>query len=568
MSMAPDAARRITALLRCVAIDHRIGPLLVLNAPPGLLTEMARSLTMLMSVIHAAKPETVIAGSWLSEDDLWARLRFSGGRFRMAPGILIESGTPPIVMVPDLARTGTAVIRAAVTVLGADIATAERHGRSDAWQPRARWLAAADRDTLSGLSPHLLDRFPVRVDAADVPSGDLAVPPIGHLTADWPEITEDAMAEALRTAGSGMRLTLALARTARSLARLSSAFTTTAVHVRQAAEILGLITAVPEPEAEPAEFGDDTVDSASTEVPAAPVSARAPTTRTFVEAGEPDEPVAVEAAAVVGLYPEIGPEALPEITPLRNPWATTTLRRELRGARTGTERTRTHFDLAPVPTLLEAAKHRRGRTPGGPLEIRPEDWRRYRHGWTPGKLLVLVLDHTCRRGWDWIPTLAPYLQWAYTERAAVSVIDLGHEAAADGLRAERYRAASVRDPRILRSLRHTPGRATPLASGIEIAVQELLRHLRRSRVHTDRAWLVVATDGRGNVPLSASARGTVVPPVGRQGIDDALSAAATVRPLRGLRSVVAAPEIGTYATLPFELADALGGTVIATSETR
>jgi len=562
--MASAAQQRIATLLQCVAIDHRIGPLLVLDAPPGLLAAMARALTTLISTVNDPEPETVVAGSWLGEDDLWVRLRFADGEFQMAPGILVESGTPPIVLVPDLARAGTAVTRAAVTLLGAEIATVERHGRSDAWRPRARWLAAADRYGLSGLSSHLLDRFPIRVEAAEITSGDLVVPPIEPLTGDWPEVTKDALAEVLRTAGPGMRLTLALARTARSLARLSHASATTAAHVRQAAEVMGLTIAAvpvvePGPEDQPAEPGRD-ADALS------PAEALAATT--LVEVSDPDEPAAVGSGIAAGLYPEASPEALPEVTPLRNPWAGMTLRRELRGAKFGTERARSRFDLAPVPTLLEAAKHRRVRPAADRLEVRPEDWRRYRRGWTPGKLLVLVLDHTCRKGWDWSPALAPYLQWAYAERAAVSVVDLGHETAADWLRAERYRATGVRDPRVLRSLRHRPGRATPLASGIELAAQELLRHLHRSRVYTDRAWLVVVTDGRGNVPLSASARGTVVGPVARQGIDDALTAAAAVRSLGGLRSVVVAPEAGAYAMLPFDLAEALGGVVVSTVESR
>ncbi|WP_221328327.1 hypothetical protein [Actinoplanes sp. L3-i22] len=561
--MTSAAQRRIATLLRCVAIDHRIGPLLVLDAPPGLLAAMARALTTLMSVSGAPRPETVVAGSWLGEDDLWVRLRLADGQFRMAPGILVEPGTAPIVLVPELSRAGTAVTRAAVTLLGAEVATVERHGHSGTWQPRARWLAGADRSALAGLSPHLLDRFPIRVDAAEIIAGDLVVAPIEPLTGDWPQVTEDALAEVLRTVGRGARLGLALARTARALARLSHAAATTATHVRAAAEIMGLVTLASTAEAQP-----ETEASEPGEGVAADPVEQAPAAAPLVEVQESDEPATVEAVVAAGLYPEASPGALPEITPLRNPWAGTTLRRELRGAKIGTERARSRFDLAPVPTLLEAVKHRRVRPPADRLEIRPEDWRRYRRGWTPGKLLVLVLDHSCHRGWDWTPALAPYLRWAYAERAAVSVVDLGHDKAADWLRAERYRASSVRDSRVLRSLRHTPGRATPLASGIELAAQELLRHLRRSRVYTDRAWLVVVTDGRGNVPLEASARGTVAGPIARQGIDDALAAAAAIRPLAGLRTIVVAPEAGAYAMLPFDLADALGGVVVATGEPR
>jgi magnesium chelatase subunit D len=246
---------------------------------------------------------------------------------------------------------------------------------------------------------------------------------------------------------------------------------------------------------------------------------------------------------------------------LRNPWTGVSLAQRLRGQNTGVERTRSTADIAPVPTLIEAAKFSGLRSDANGLTVRREDWRRYRRGWRPHRLLTLVLDHTCRVDWDWIPAITPYLQWAYVHRAAVCVVDLGHAEAASPLRAERYLASSVRDPRVLRSLHRRPGHATPLASGIELATQELLRLTRRGRANVDRAWLVVATDGRGNVPLEASARDGVEGPVGRRGVDDALAAAAAVKAMASVRTVVMSPQIATYANLPFELADALGGVV-------
>jgi magnesium chelatase subunit D len=550
--MSPDtAAHRIGTLLGCLAVDHRIGGLLMLGAAPGLLPAMARGLATAMTG-SGPSPAIVTAGSWLGDDDLWLRPRFLGGEFQLAPGLLVEGDVPPVVVVPDLARAGVTVARAAVTLLDAGVATAERHGWSAVWQPRARWIAATDRGSAAGLSPHLLDRFPLRIDAAGVEPQDFAVvTPPGH---GRPALDDDVLEEVLRIVGGGNRLRLALARTARALAVLDGAGVTAVDHVRRAAGLLGLLRPAP---------------------PAGgvPPSPDEPRFETLPETTPPDEPPAVSAAdepVALGqpadepeLYPESRPDALPERASLRSPWTGISRRQQLRGPRTGSERTRSRFDLAMLPTLLEAAKHRRMRPAADHLIIRPEDWRRYRRGWTPHRLLVLVLDHTCHRDWDWIPALQPYLQWAYTERAAVSVVDLGHEAAANELRAEHYRAPSVRDPRVLRSLRHRPGRATPLAAGLNLAVQELLRRLRRSRAHADRAWLVVVTDGRGNVPLDASLRGAIEGPVGRRGVEDAVATATSAKSVAGLRTVVVAPRISPYAALPFDLADALGGVVIA-----
>jgi magnesium chelatase subunit D len=563
------AGHRIATVLRCMAVDHGIGGLLVFDARPGLLHAMARWLACTMSTKDQG-PATLVAGSWLGEDDLWIRARLVDGRFRTVPGLLVETGVPPIVLVPDLARAGLAVARAAVTLIGADVATAERHGRSAVWRPRARWLAATNPYAAAGLSPHLLDRFPLRIhaDTAETPpSGDdvggwegLPEPvPLGiRADATLPEVTAEALDEAVGTVDGGMRRNLALARMARALALLDGAAETTAEHVRRAAELLGLRD--PVAAGGPLPPTDDVPQPI--EVTSEAHAGDMPVATSLVAVTDADPPAAVDPAGITeDLYPEEAPDALPEAMSLRSPWAGLSRARQLRGQKTGVERTRSPVDLALVPTLLEAAKYRGVRPFSGSLTVRPEDWRRYRRGWSPQRILILVLDHTCRRAWDWIPAVAPYLQWAYVQRAAVCVIDLGHDGAASELRAERYRAASVRDPRVLRSLHRRSGRATPLASGIELAAQELLRLVRRGRATIDRAWLVVATDGRGNVPLDASARDRMDGPVGRQGVEDSLNVAATVRSIAGARAVVVAPDTAPYASLPFDLADALGGVV-------
>ena len=553
-------------MLRCMAVDHRIGGLLVLADHPGLLHTMARWLARTMSVGNE-EPPTLLAGSWVGEDDLWLQVRLVNGRFRTVPGLLVESGVPPIVLVPELARAGLTIARAAVTLIGADVATVERHGYSAVWQPRARWLAATDRYTAAGLSPHLLDRFPLRIRV------DIAEALLGGDLGEWaglpepvqvriaagttlPEVTTEALHEVTGMVHSGMRRCLALARMARALALLDGARGTTAEHVRRAADLLGLHKP-----------GAPTASTRATGAVARPMESTSeewagemPTAADVV--ADADPATAVESVRTTeALHPEEAPDALPEAMSLRSPWAGVSRARQLRGQKTGIDRTRSPLDLALVPTLLEAAKFRGVRPFSSNLIVRPEDWRRYRRGWSPHRVLVMVLDHTCSRGWDWTLAVAPYLQWAYVERAAVCVIDLGHEGAASELRAERFRALSVRDPRVLRSLRRRPGLATPLASGIELAAEELLRLVHRGRASVDRAWLVVASDGRGNIPLQASARDRVDGAVGRQGVDDALTAAATVRPIAGVRAVVIAPYLASYTSLPFDLADALGGLV-------
>jgi len=238
-----------------------------------------------------------------------------------------------------------------------------------------------------------------------------------------------------------------------------------------------------------------------------------------------------------------------------------------RGLAVGTEPTQNFVDISFVATVLEAAKftpirHARRHDSGTELLIWGSDLRRYRRQPEPDTAVVVVLDHTARREWDWTEALAPYLRWAYAQRSAVTIVESGHADCADELRAEAYTARTVLDPRVTISLNRPIGRATPLAHALELGVHELRRQLRRSTAPSARAWFVVASDGRGNVPLEASLRGQVAGHVGREGVTDALSAVAPVRSLPPVRRIVLAPpELNRCADLPFELADAMGGMV-------
>ena len=267
------------------------------------------------------------------------------------------------------------------------------------------------------------------------------------------------------------------------------------------------------------------------------------------------------------IYPEDQSDSVAEYASLREPWQRRSQLRALRGPTIGTEPTWELADIALPATVLEAAKFQAirrvaaGNAWAGML-IWGSDLRRYRRRLQADTAVVLVLDHTCRRGWDWSAALQPYLRWAYTQRAALTVVEFGHQGCADELRAEAYRSGSVLDGRIAASLERPAGRATPLAYALDVAVQQLRRQLRYGAAMAERAWLVVASDGRGNVPLEASQRD--IPPgfVSREGIADALAAAAAVRSLTAVRPVVLAPPgLTHYAELPFDLADAMGGIV-------
>ncbi|MBO3739165.1 hypothetical protein [Actinoplanes flavus] len=578
-------------VLRCMAIDSRIGGVLFLDLDPMLLRPLG---SWLLGAAGGSPGRLVSLGPWHTDDDLLLGLRFTGGSVKPRPGLLAESDDPaaPVIVVPDLAHTSLAVQRAAVALIGSETATAERHGASITWSPRARWLAAGDRTDAASLSAHLLDRFPVRCDgtqlntllaeaeirlatddsrALDEVTGDL-FGPVGPIPARRPVPLSAAALEqvvALGRTGPGERRTLALGRMSRALALIGDRSEVSAGDVERAADLMGIIAvtpATPEPASGAApEPGRGRQTAQAPERPAertGPAAHPAALTERQVVPvpGDTLDPADLYADPNAILYPEDDPEALPSPEPLRLPPPSRARRNGPAGAVLGSEPTRGLDDLAVVPTLLTALRFRPVRD--GRLQFRPGDLRRHRRRPEPASALILVLDHSCLRTWNADAAMAPFLRWAFRQRAAVSVVEFGHADAADPLQATRYRVRDIADPRVAASLNRDPGRASPLAHAMDLAVAEAQRLARRNRSPVDDALVLVVTDGRGNVPLHMSLGEPAGGPVGRRGVDDTIGVADGLRTIRGVRSVVLAPDVPAYPELPWAVADAMGGTVL------
>lgn len=605
-----DDSRRLLAALVCSALEPSLTGVLLFDAPPQHLAPVREAFAQVLRRAAGHPSALTVAQTVLDaatvDDDLWIRPRVRRGpggiEFTFGPGPLAGTGKgPQLVVVPDLARLSVPGMRAAVQLLGADTATLEHSGLRNRWRPRARWLACCRSEDAELIPPHLLDRFPVR----------LAVPglrprqgpdPFGTLPADWaaaldpaaprPHLTlTDAFAPAvlehLEDQGDGHRRALALARIARALARLDGAASTagatpggplrvTAAHVGRAARLIGLRTAHrPEP---PLEGGQEPQTGARPDATPDPLRPGPPHrsgggTEPGIPVHDPQSevplglgPVTEGRPAAGSPYPEDTAGPGPNRAALRSPARRAAGARAARGPVVGVRRARDLWDLAPVRTAMEAAKYRAHRGGGGPLVIHPQDLRGYVRAPEPVRVLSLVLDHTCRGDWDWSATLEPFLQWAYVTRASVHVVEVGGEGEANELRAGGFTARSTRDPRVAAALVRGPGRATPLADGLDRAGHALRRAFRHHRAGPVEALLVVVTDGRGNVPLAVSRSGVSGPgPVQRAGLEDALAVAARIRALgrSRLNSVVVDPGRHPYTRLPVTLAEALGCGVVA-----
>jgi magnesium chelatase subunit D len=589
----PAAVTHALTLLSCLATEPGAGGVLFLDLDPELLPALGAWLAAHCGAGGAVRT----LGSWLGEEELWLRLRLGHDGLRLVPGLLVEEpeGPPPVILVPDLAQASPSVVRAAVTLIGADAAHVEMHGHSLRWPPRARWLAAVTRAEAARLSPHLLDRFPLRVEAAhlndalcrlgtdgywDLPAERdalveaLPTLPYAAASGSRPALTAEAAERvvALVRPGTGMRRGLALARVARALAVRAAEPRVEERHVTDAAALLGMAVPPPRPDRRHRPPRPSADPSRPPEHPAPPPDPAVPPIPTPVAEPAPTRPLHADTvvprppeAALQSPYPEDSPDALPQLGSLRPPGRRRSAARRLHGRPTGTMRARDVHDLALVPSMVQAAASRLIHPDlcDRPLALRAVDLRQYRRRPDPAHALVLVLDHS-RRDWNRAPALAPYLRWAYGTNAAVTVVEFGHRTAELDLCAERVRGSSLLHPGVQNTFEREPGTASPLAHALDLGVHELRRFLRRGRSVVDEALLVVATDGRGNVPLDASLRGRLPTGVRREGVDDALRVAATAATLNRLRAVVIAPDLDQYPELPAQLADALGATLVVT----
>jgi magnesium chelatase subunit D len=595
-----DNTDRVAVTLACSALDQQLAGLLFLDLDPALIYPLARWLADLLGEGPRDRPQLIPIGPGTAEEQLWERIAPDRAEHpedlgvRWVPGPLAgyerSAGIAPpgIVVVSDLARVGLPAARAAVTLLDAEVAHLERSGVARMWHPMDRWLAALRRQDVGRVSAHLLDRFAVRVDAGDLrlPGGGgpiLAEPDPAwrqavlavRRGADLPALSADAADQVVarvppRTPGA--RRSLALARLARALAALAGEPEVRSAHVHNAAQLIGLNSRQtrrsPAGKSGPARSaqGPARVDEENGQVSAIRGDDPSP-----LETKAVDDLQAWADDSLDGPYPEDVAKPQRDVTPLRIGWQRA-LTGPPRGAPIGTQRTLDKRDIAVTATLLNAAPQQRLRCPRHyqehhRLHVRPQDLLSYRRAPRPGHLLILLLDHTCRaKDWNWYVPLAPYLRWAYVNRALVGVVQMG--AAADDvtkeLRATQFRSRSVLDPKVAKCLEDPPARAsTPLAHGLTLAAGMLRHDTQQAGALVGEAFLVVVTDGRANVPLAAS-QAALPPalPVGGSAVADAEAAARKIGALRRVSSAVIYPGPVSNGHLAARLAIALAAPLV------
>jgi magnesium chelatase subunit D len=168
---ARNRAERVERVLACAAVTPGLRSPLVFDADSDTVFALAAVFQRLLGAATGADVEILSPGATHSEDRLWGEFTVQAPRggpsFAWRPGLLSGSpdGSGPLklIVLPDLTRVSLAVARACVMLLGADVVHLERHGRHEVWRPELCWLAGCPWRAVGQISPHLLDRFALRL---------------------------------------------------------------------------------------------------------------------------------------------------------------------------------------------------------------------------------------------------------------------------------------------------------------------------------------------------------------------------------------------------------------------
>lgn len=602
--------------LACAALNPGLRSLLVFDASYEDLQYLASLLAQLLTVTAERQVQICQLAPFESDDEVW--------------GSVILPEKPPLlrlfspernarefqlIVVPDLAALSQAAARTCTMLVGAEVAHLERHEQHETWQPQYCWLAGCARTDVGKISPHLLDRFALRIQWSDLdPARHLSdeeriVDLLALVPRDAPAMNEVMPVDLLNQLAAASRRyveipqnvlahvmnyfpreqlyprrEITLSRFALALAQLEGSPALGSEHIEEAAELFGLDMQISEDEEAAGEEPEES--SLSGHQPdlaeQSPIQSDTPISQVGQEMPRieqieiPDTLASPDIEAGVPLsenpYPEDGAFVEREAASLQLPVARFSSSRSAHGPIIGVEESDTLADLAIASTMMSALKFQKfRRSPEqeqrGEIVFKHKDLRRYRRGAALEYLLVMLLDYTSVRDHaGWQDALLPYLGQAYTNRAGVVVVKVGAENAASDLQAEIINARNITVPSIEEALETGSGEASPLAHGLLLAGDRLRHLLQHGRSLAREATFLVLSDGRGNVPREASLKNQLPQRViGQEGVTDALKEATRVSALLRVESIVLNPQPLYYPELPELLAEALGARIEALS---
>jgi magnesium chelatase subunit D len=615
-----DIAQRAFFGLSCLAVHQALPSMLVLDAPYGIASVLSHALAELVEEAEAQKPKLVYVPSDATEDQLWGQLSLARLTDCAKPSIestslFFDPRNPwltRVLVVSDLAHLGLAARRGLTILLDAPVVHLERHGLRRAWVPRVKCIAFCQRRDLANISVHLLDRFAIRIDVGRMRDSEEervrslleTVSRASHSAGDAPSSRERGLAsrvaagrlmrpvmtdEALErveaftslTGGQGHRRGIALARLSTAVAMLRQDAEARAEDVLMAASVQGLYlnrpAAPPREQAQPKaaepkkersvepDIADALPQSLMHEGPQP--SGLTPAAGGLSQAQECNASATEESrfASSLPFQPADTPYAEDRTSRERMVGALLPLRQAAKfgdarhGPILGSARTNIAKDLAWLDTIRTAAVYQRlrGRKTRDKLIIRRSDLRQNLRAVTPSNLMIIVVDQSDSVGIDWEQTLVKELETAYTERAPVTVITAGEDSKLP-TRAATRTVSSRQFTAIRAALRRPKGHASPLAHALLIALRQIDKASNHGRNAVHKIRLVVATDGRANVPLSLSRDGVLQPGLGLRAFEDAVEIAQQISCRAKVSSLLLDPGSQYHSELPLRLAAALG----------
>lgn len=616
-NLAIQPQHPFTQGLACAAIHPDLRSILVFDATyTGLLTT-ANLFAKMIEHVTDRKVKQTILGVSEQEDDLWGGLSLDMKEEKPIlglRGLLTETQADTylrLIVIPNLTTLSLATARACVMLLGADVVHLERNGQHQRWKPTLCWLANCSRAHVGIVSPHLLDRFPIRLNWQDVHHSARAQYILNQIlqnqplddtsTFTLPDFIKEQLQKGARvkprlgnedqvinrifsytsdTTVYTPRREIALARYAVAVAQYENSPEVRLLHVDKAAYLMGL-TLSPEKENHKASSSQevarpDSIFDANKDGESQFDNKKGLNLQRNKEAAPhlperayaTDQPVPLEITTLpLDPYPEDTAPTEREVDSLRLPFSRYASNRSSRGAIIGVEQTTIIQDLSLVSTLLAAApfqplRHEYLQDHSQRLLLSATDLRRYRREPAGERMLLLLIDYTSLRECDWQEALLPYLHKAYIDRASIGIVRVGAKSASNELRAELVSARSILVPRIGEALDTVPGRATPLAHGFDLAWQTLCRVLQQGRTIVRTVTFIVISDGRGNIPLEVSRKGRFKASVFREGIEDALSVAEHIRTLKDVHTLFLNPQPSHHTELPFLFANVLGAEML------
>jgi magnesium chelatase subunit D len=608
--------------LACLAVNPGLQSILFLDVPNFYIKSISDMFEKIM-IETGEPVKTVYIPADASEDKLWSYslLRMSGKDDSRVDrySFLVQNSppdTPRVLVIPDLANSGLPVKRALTVILDSPTAKVERHGYFDEWVPNIRCLAFCQKADLVCLSRHLLDRFSIRIDAGSlVESNDLKVrakklltrinkpgtDPIDTVPVPTgliesikkgkqfnPVITDTALEEILSyiqyNEGLGHRREIALARMSAAFAALDGSNIVDTSHVRKAAVIQGIKIYPTSDQSEEYPQTRGKSDEGDEDAPISPGSIYDEFQADQVKLDlhdvlmheTPDIPR--KADLIMGedmvtsdmkisffpddiFYPEDNMESEPIIANLKDFGTARKGRYKSGGAITGSTYTKTLEDIALFDTIRAALPYQkyRRRKPGEPLCIKYPDLRQNTRRETPGKMMILLVDISDSIEERLEEVIKKELEWAYAERALISLTLVGATAGA-GMRAQNHMFSSRQLASINSLLKKGgKGQATPLAHGLYVSSKQIDKVTQHSRNAVREVRFIVITDGRANIPLSVSLgekdaelRG------GLKAFEDVLAVAGKIRRHPKVKTLLLCPEVKYHPELPKKLALALG----------